>query len=181
MDIDFKGKKSLHYSDVCLGKGEAYTDLIFNYGQLICRPNFKEYGGVPLIAEMKDGCDSKVEYDPLTGKVIRLDINYKEYSFHNVMNVLSEKYGKPVDKSSNTFVDVNKNVMYEWVDSKGGYITLRTNSVNDFKKGAISPTVLRYCTVLSIRTREMQNMYDAMERKSDDVRKSKIKTDAGKL
>ena len=181
VDIEFKGKKSLHYSDVCLGKGEVYTDLLFNFGQFVCKPNFKEYGGVPLIAEMKDGCDSKVEYDPLTGKLIDFDISYAESSFYEVMNVLSEKYGKPEDESKNAYVDTKKNLMYRWEDSKGGWIFLTMNSVHYFKKGHISPTVVRYCTVLSIRTREMQNLRDAMERKSDDIRKSKIKNNANKL
>lgn len=181
VEIEFKGKKSLHISDVCKEIGKPYTSLVFNYGQLECTPNFKDYGGVPLITEKKDSCDSSLEYEPSSGKLVRLEIKYEQSSFNQVLSVLTEKYGKPLFKSNKISTDKLLNDSYVWEDSKGSYINLRLGSVTYFKEGYILGTIERYCTVLDIRTIEMQNLYEAMRLKAEALRKNKIKENASKL
>lgn len=181
VDIEFKGKKSLQYIDVCAGKGEPFRSALFNVGQFECKPNFKEYGGVQLIAQMNDNCDSKIQYDPSTGKVIALDLNYEESSFSRVLNILKEKYGEPADKSNKVFVNPALNVLYQWGDSKGSYINLHIGSVEQLKKGSLNPTVIRYCTILNIRTKEMLDLGSEMDNKREISNKRKIKSDADKL
>lgn len=181
VDIAFKGKTDLHYTDVCTDKGTAYKDYVFNYGQFECSPKFSEYGGVPLIKELKDYCDSKVQYDPVTGKVIDLKISYGEFNFNQLLNVLTERYGKGVDISSNAFTDPKLNIYYEWKDARGGRILLHTSSVSYVPEGKIFPVVSRYCTVLSIETKEMNALRDAMEKKSEAINKNRIRSNASKL
>ena len=181
VDIEFKGKKSLHISDVCKEIGKPYRSIVLNYGQLECTPNFKDYGGVPLITEKKDSCDSTFEYEPSSGKLVRLEIKYEQNSFNKVLSVLSEKYGKPLFKSHTTFTDKLLNDSYTWEDSKGSYINLRLGSVAYFKEGSLVRTVERYCTVLDIRTIEMQNLYEAMRLKTEALQKNAIKENASKL
>lgn len=181
VDVSFKGKTELHYTDVCVNKGIPYRGRIFNYDQFECSPKFVEYGGVSLIKQMNDYCDSKVEYDPETGKLIALGINYDEDNFDNVLTVLTERYGKAIDKSSKNFTDPKLNVGFEWKDSKGGYVMLGMSSVTQVQEGRISPIVMRYCTTLTIGTKAMTNLRNAMEKKSEAVYKNKIKSNASKL
>ena len=181
VDIEFKGKKSIHISEVCKDIGKPYSGIVFNYGQLECTPNFKEYGGLPLTTEKKDSCDTIFEYEPTSGKLVKLEIKYEQNSFDKVLSVLSEKYGKPIFKSLKTFKDTLLNDSYEWEDSKGSYIALRLNAVAYFKEGSMVRTVERYCTVLDIRTIEMQNLYETMRQRAEVSRKNKLKENASKL
>jgi len=181
VDIEFKGKKSIHISDVCKDIGKPYSKIVFDYGQLECTPNFKDYGGVALIAERNDSCDSRLEYEPSSRKLVRLDIHYEQNSFDRVLSILSEKYGKPVFKTEKIFRDKLLNDSYEWNDAKGSYITFSLNAVSYFKEGSLIRTVERYCTVLSIRTIEMQKLYETMRQNAEESRKDKLKKDASKL
>lgn len=181
VDIEFRGKKSIHISDVCKDIGKPHSSIVFDYGQLECTPNFKDYGGVALIAEKKDSCDSRLEYEPSSGKLVRLHIHYEQNSFDKVLNVLSEKYGKPAFKTEKIFTDKLLNDSYEWKDAKGSYITLSLNAVSYFKEGSLVRTVERYCTVLNIRTIEMQNLYETMRQNAEVSRKNKLKENASKL
>ena len=181
VDIEFKGKKSIHISEVCKEIGKPYSSNVFNYGQLECTPNFKEYGGVPLITVKNDICDSRLEYEPSSGKLIRLEIKFERNSLERVLSVLSEKYGKPVYTKFHTFVDKTLENSYEWEDAKGSYITLRLASVVNYKDGYLSYKVERYCTVLQLQTIEMQNITEAMKLKSEASSRNQIKEDASKL
>jgi len=181
VDIEFKGKKSILISDVCKNIGKPYSSIIFDYGQLECTPNFNEYGGIPLISEKKDSCDSKIEYEPTSGKLVKFEIKYERNSFDNVLNVLAEKYGKPTYRDVKISSDKSLNGIYEWEDAKGGYISLSLNAVAYFKEGSLVRTVERYCTVLNIRTHEMKNLFETMRVKSENSIKKSIIENAKKL
>lgn len=181
VDIEFKGKKSILISDVCKEIGKPYSGIVFDYGQLECTPNFKEYGGVPLTTERNDSCDSKIEYEPNSGKIVRLEIKYEKYSFDTILNVLAEKYGQPAYRTHKTYSDKSLNDIYEWEDSKGGFISLRLNSVAYFKEGSLVRTVERSCTVLNLRTNEMKNLLESMRVKSENLSKKSIRENAKKL
>jgi len=181
VDIEFKGKKSIQISDVCKDIGKPYSKIVFDYGQLECTPNFKDYGGVPLTTEKKDSCDTIFEYEPTSGKLVNLEIKYEQNSFDRVLNVLSEKYGKPTFRTHKTSSDKILNEIYEWEDTKGGFISLRQDSVSYFKEGSLVRTVERYCTVLTIRTHEMKKLLESMRLKSEDSSKKSIREQAKKL
>jgi hypothetical protein len=181
-EIEFKGKKSLHYSEVCAEKGEKKNILEFRkdssffwHDVYSCHPNFTEYGGEPLIKQQNRSCDSSIEYEPISGKVIRILISYQTSSFEKILETVSEKYGKPIISLRKDSPFPEKN--YTWKDNKGGYIFLSlTKELNiNTKEDA------RYCSTLSINTYVMQKLLIDIDGKIEAVRKNKIKNDSEKL
>lgn len=180
VDVSFMGKTDLYYTDICFDKGVLYEGVFYN-GLYRCSPKFNEYGGMPLIKNSGDRCDSEVFYDPASGKVLSLEIKYDEYLFNKLDLVLAEKYGKGLSKSEKTFTDPKLNVKHEWKDSKGGRILLGMSSESKVPEGRLLPVVVRYCAYLKIQTKEMNNSFNLWMNRKDEQYKNKLKSNASKL
>ncbi len=130
MDVEFKGKKSVRHTEVCSDPGKrlhledrivqalARMDVFVDYGQYQCYPNFLEYGGIELVQKKDDECDSKLDFDPISGKISNLKISYEENSYGQIFKILKEKYG--FDKPGEIkWRDITVKT-HEWEDSKKG-------------------------------------------------------------
>jgi hypothetical protein len=185
-DIEFKGKKTLNYKEICSGKGEKYTDEKFgfsiNKGQYVCKPNFKTYAGENLISERNDGCDSAIEYDSVSGRVVDMYLRYPIDSSEKLLEVLTEKYGETKNQRQDIDVDKSLNFEYSWVGKSNissGFIRLSKETV--FKTINGNHQVVRRCTTLRIMTSTMMDDSISMRERYDGDKKRILKTEASKL
>lgn len=180
VDVAFKGKTDLYYTDVCANKGTIYEGVFYR-GLYTCSLKFNEYGGLPLIKNNGEICDSEVFYEPASGKLINLKLSYDEYHFDNLIAIISERYGKGVYNSEKNSIDPKLGVKYEWSDAKGGRILLGVHSETKIPEGRLLPVVVRYCAFLTIKTKEMNNSFDLWWKGKDEQYKNKVKSNASKL
>lgn len=174
VDIEFKGKKSVRHTEVCSTPGTrlaledsliqtlANMDVFIDYGQYQCYPNFSEYGGIKMIQRNNDGCDSKLDFDPISGLISNLKINYDKNSYNYIFKILKEKYGS--DKLGEIkWRDITVKT-HEWKDSKKGRIRLtELERVYNHRSDRIFPEISRSCSVLEIKTSVMNELTIKME------------------
>jgi hypothetical protein len=182
-DIEFKGKKTLNYKEICSGKGEKYADEKFgNKGQYVCKPNFKSYAGESLISERNDGCDSAIEYDSVSGRVVDMFLRYPNDSAEKLLEVLTEKYGETKNQLQDIYVDKSLNFEYSWLGKSsisGGFIRLSKEAVVKTING--NSQVVRRCTTLRIMTSTMMDDSISMRERYDGDKKRILKNEASKL
>jgi hypothetical protein len=182
-DIEFKGKKTLNYKEICSGKGDKFADEKFgNKGQYVCKPNFKSYAGENLISEKNDGCDSAIEYDPVSGRVVDMYLRYPVDSSEKLLEVLTEKYGETKNQLQDIHVDKSLNFEYSWLGKSsisGGFIRLSKEAVLKTNNG--TSQVVRRCTTLRIMTSTMMDDSISMRERYDENKKRIIKNEASKL
>ena len=173
--IRFKGKTEIKFEDVCLNKGSAYTDNLFNIGQFVCSPNFKEYVGEPIITESKDRCSTIFQYDPLTKYIIDLDIKFPDSSIDQLREILTASYGKPKVKNIKLFTYSTSSDRYSWEDANSS-ISLYIEDYQDHES-----KVVNSCTVLSFSSRKMFEIKEKMKKLKDMNNANKIKKLSGDL
>ena len=199
VDIEFKGKKSVHHTEVCSDPGTrlpledslvqtlASMDLFIDYGQYQCYPNFSEYGGIKIIQKKNDDCDSKLDFDPISGMITNLKISYEKNSYSQIFKILKEKYGS--DKPGEIkWRDITVKT-HEWEDSKKGLIRLtEVERVYTHRSDRISPDISRSCSILEIKTSAMHALTIKMEAekkkkilKELDAENNDLKSNANKL
>lgn len=199
VDIEFKGKKSIRHTEVCSGPGTPFPaedriaqalarlDVFIDYGQYQCYPNFSEYGGLKLIQKKNDRCDSKIDLDPISGKISNLKINYDKNSYEYILEILREKYG-PEKPGKIELRDISVKT-HEWKDDKKGFIRLtEIERVHIHRSDRIVPDISRSCSVLEIKTSAMHELKVKMEiekknkiLKEIEIENNNLKIKANKL